>query len=145
MDGCWWKTLTPHPPFFLICLSFLSPLSLSLPCSPYASLSHRTPGPPDCNNRNNDNKGDGPGDGDVKKHNIRITNTLSHQWPSADPRAHASPRAHPCMYGCACVCVCACVSLCVCESVSVSICADVFGVSPLHGIKKNVVCACVCV
>lgn len=85
MDGCWGKTLTSSPPFcsvfhFSVSLSWLfSPLG-----APLFSLSRVPPSLPDCNNSNNDNNGDGPGDGDVKKHNIRITNTLSNQWPSFD-------------------------------------------------------------
>lgn len=79
------KTLTSSPPFwsvfhFSVSLSWLfSPLG-----APLFSLSRVPPSLPDCNNSNNDNNGDGPGDGDVKKHNIRITNTLSNQWPSFD-------------------------------------------------------------
>lgn len=85
MDGCWGKTLTSSPPFwsvfhFSVSLSWLfSPLG-----APLFSLSRVPPSLPDCNNSNNDNNGDGPGDGDVKKHNIRITNTFSNQWPSFD-------------------------------------------------------------
>lgn len=110
--------LTSSPPFcslfhFSVSLSWLfSPLS-----APLFSLSRIAPSLPDCNNSNNDNNGDGPGDGDVKKHNIRITNTLSNQWPSFD------------LCGCECVCI-VCVQtyahtfsrasetliLCVCES-----------------------------
>lgn len=78
-------------PFFS--LSFLGSLFRSALL--YSCSSVHPPSLPDCNNSNNDNNGDRPGDGDVKKHNIRITNTLSNQWPSFDL--------------CACECVCTCV------------------------------------
>lgn len=77
--------------FFSTKFSVLLMLPFFLPCCLPQSLI-------DCNNRNNDNNGDGGRDGDVKKHNITITNTLCSQWPWTD--LCDSERV------CVCLCVC---------------------------------------
>lgn len=87
MDGCWGKTLTSYPPLCSVLYFSVLSTTSSSPSSPCAPLSLPSCLPPsliDCNNKNKDNNGGGGLSGDVKKHNIIITNTIRSQWPATD-------------------------------------------------------------
>lgn len=104
------SSLLLFPSFFSLFVGGFLPSALLL-----FSLSRIAPSLPDCNNSNNDNNGDGPCDGDVKKHNIRITNTLSNQWPSSDLRGRERTWKRADVLLKSRICVCVCERACACR------------------------------